>query len=77
MRMAVLVAAAALLGAVLLTSAADARSRSSHSSRSHGGTSRGSSAGDAGTCTRSSPCTGPRGGTYYYTPGGSKQYLPR
>jgi hypothetical protein len=30
-----------------------------------------------GSCTRSSPCTGPRGGIYYYTASGRKQYMPR
>lgn len=30
-----------------------------------------------GACTRSSPCVGPRGGVYYYTSSGRKQYLPR
>ena len=29
------------------------------------------------SCTRSSPCVGPRGGVYYYTASGNKQYLPR
>lgn len=28
-------------------------------------------------CTRTSPCTGPRGGVYYITPSGNKRYLPR
>ena len=41
----------------------------------HGG---GSAAAAARTdCTRSDPCIGPRGGRYYYTASGSKQYLPR
>jgi hypothetical protein len=30
-----------------------------------------------GSCTRSSPCVGPRGGIYYYTASGRKQYMPR
>lgn len=30
-----------------------------------------------GSCTRSNPCVGPRGGVYYFTSGGRKQYLPR
>jgi hypothetical protein len=28
-----------------------------------------------GGCTRASPCTGPRGGRYYYSPSGAKRYL--
>lgn len=31
----------------------------------------------SGSCTRSSPCVGPRGGVYYFTPSGNKRYLPR
>ncbi len=30
-----------------------------------------------GSCTRSSPCVGPRGGVYYFSSSGRKQYLPR
>lgn len=33
--------------------------------------------GAGGSCTRSSPCVGPRGGVYYFTSSGRKQYLPR
>ena len=29
-----------------------------------------------GSCTRTAPCTGPRGGVYYFTAGGNKRYLP-
>jgi hypothetical protein len=29
------------------------------------------------SCTRSSPCIGPRGGVYYFTASGRKQYMPR
>ena len=31
----------------------------------------------AGSCTRASPCVGPRGGVYYYTASGNKRYRPR
>jgi hypothetical protein len=31
----------------------------------------------AGSCTRSSPCVGPRGGVYYVTASGAKRHLPR
>ena len=31
----------------------------------------------AGSCTRQSPCTGPRGGLYYLTPSGNRVYLRR
>ena len=37
----------------------------------------GSSAAARTDCTRSDPCIGPRGGRFYYTASGSKQYLPR
>ena len=30
-----------------------------------------------GNCTRAAPCTGPRGGRYYYTPSGAKRYVRR
>ena len=30
-----------------------------------------------GSCTRSNPCVGPRGGIYYFTATGNKRYLPR
>jgi hypothetical protein len=30
-----------------------------------------------GSCTRTSPCVGPRGGVYYHTASGNKRYLPR
>lgn len=30
-----------------------------------------------GSCTRASPCRGPRGGLYYYGPNGGKHDLPR
>jgi hypothetical protein len=29
----------------------------------------------SGSCTRAAPCTGPRGGRYYFTPSGAKRYL--
>jgi hypothetical protein len=31
----------------------------------------------AGACTRTSPCVGPRGGLYYFTATGRKQYVSR
>jgi hypothetical protein len=30
-----------------------------------------------GNCTAASPCVGPRGGVYYYTPSGNKRYARR
>ena len=81
MRGAMMAAAAALPGSILIASAADARGSrgsTSHGIRSHRAALRGSSGGGSGGgCSRSSPCTGPRGGVYYFTPGRAKQYLPR
>jgi hypothetical protein len=31
----------------------------------------------AGSCTRSRPCVGPRGGLYYFTSSGARAYLSR
>ena len=81
MRGAMMAAAAALPGSILIASAADARGSrgsTSHGIRSHRAALRGSSGGGSGgDCSRSSPCTGARGGVYYFTPGRAKQYLPR
>lgn len=32
---------------------------------------------DSGSCTIQAPCTGPRGGRYYFTPSGAKRYIGR
>jgi hypothetical protein len=32
---------------------------------------------DQGNCTRANPCVGPQGGVYFFTPRGTRSYLPR